>query len=54
MTLECLHIKEPYLSFILNGQKTIEGRLNKGKFKALKAGDSLLIGPNKKKLLFIE
>lgn len=46
-----LNIQEPYLSFVLNGQKTVEGRLNKGKFKELKVGDKLLIGPDEK--LFI-
>lgn len=46
-----LNVQEPYLSFILNGQKTVEGRLNKGKFKDLKVGDILLIGPEEKKFL---
>jgi ASC-1-like (ASCH) protein len=46
-----LNVKEPYLSFILNGQKTIEGRLNKGKFKDLKIGDILLIGPEEKEYI---
>ncbi len=46
-----LDVQEPYLSFILNGQKTIEGRLNKGKFKDLKIGDILLIGPEEKRFL---
>jgi len=27
------NVAEPYKSFLLNGQKTVEGRLNKGKFK---------------------
>ena len=43
-----LNIQEPYLSFILNFSKTVEGRLNKGKFKDLKVGDILLIGDNNK------
>ncbi len=46
-----LNVQEPYLSFILNGQKTVEGRLNKGKFKDLKVGDVLLIGPEEKRFL---
>lgn len=46
-----LNVQEPYLSFILNGQKTVEGRLNKGTFKDLKVGDKLSIGPDEK--LFI-
>ena len=45
-----LNVQEPYLSFILNGKKTIEGRLNDGKFKDLEIGDILLIGLNEKKL----
>lgn len=51
MEISCLNIKEPYLSFILDGKKTIEGRLNKGKFNVLKVGDRLLVGLDKK--LFI-
>jgi len=31
--------QEPYLSLILSGIKTVEGRLNKGKFKEMKVGD---------------
>ena len=31
--------QEPYLSLILNGIKTVEGRLNKGKFKEMQVGD---------------
>lgn len=51
--MQTIHLKveEPYLSFILNGQKTIEGRLNKGKFKDLKNGDILVIGPEEKKFV---
>jgi len=40
------NIVEPYMSFILSGQKTIEGRLNYGKFKDLEVGDVLHIGPD--------
>jgi ASC-1-like (ASCH) protein len=46
-----LNVQEPYLSFVLNGKKTIEGRLNKGKFKDLKTGDILLIGPEEKEYI---
>ena len=46
-----LNVEEPYLSFILNGQKTIEGRLNKGKFKDLQVGDILLIGQDEKSFI---
>lgn len=41
-----LNVQEPYLSLILNGIKTVEGRLNNGKFKDLSIGDVLLIGPD--------
>ena len=46
MPIISLNVQEPYLSFILNGKKTVEGRLNKGKFKDLKVGDKLSIGPD--------
>lgn len=46
-----LNVQEPYLSFILNGQKTIEGRLNKGKFKDLQIGDILIIGSEENKFI---
>ncbi|MFA6551845.1 MAG: ASCH domain-containing protein [Patescibacteria group bacterium] len=39
------NVQEPYYSFLLSGQKTIEGRLNKGKFAKLKSGDVLLLAP---------
>ena len=38
-----LNIQELYLSYIRDGIKTIEGRLNKGKFKELSVGDLLEI-----------
>lgn len=38
-----INIQEPYLSYILNGKKTVEGRLNKGKFCDIQAGDVLNI-----------
>lgn len=34
-------VQEPYKSFLLNGQKIIEGRLKKGKFAQLQVGDFL-------------
>lgn len=43
MTIYKINIQEPYFSFIACGQKIIEGRLNKGIFKKLKAGDMLNI-----------
>ena len=48
MPIISLDIQEPYLSFILKGQKTVEGRLNKGKFRNLMIGDRLSIGPDEK------
>lgn len=34
---------EPYFSFVKNGQKTIEGRLNKEEYKFLKIGDHIIV-----------
>jgi ASC-1-like (ASCH) protein len=36
-------VQEPYKSYILNGQKTVEGRLNKGKFANFSKGDIFAI-----------
>lgn len=44
-----INVQEPYFSFIKNGQKTVEGRLAKEKFTALKNGDFLLINGELKK-----
>lgn len=33
------HRKEPYFTFVKNGQKTIEGRLRKGKYAKIQSGD---------------
>lgn len=38
-----INIQEPYFSFIKNGVKTVEGRLNKGKFLEIQIGDELLV-----------
>lgn len=38
-----LNIQEPYFSYILSGKKTVEGRLNKGKFFDARVGDVLRI-----------
>ena len=40
-----INIQEPYRGFILSGQKTVEGRLNRGKFISIKKGDILIISP---------
>ena len=36
-------VQEPYKTFLINWQKTIEGRLNKWKFKEIKNWDVLLM-----------
>jgi ASC-1-like (ASCH) protein len=41
-----INVQEPYVSFILNGTKTVEGRLNKGKFLNIKITDTLRINNN--------
>lgn len=46
-----LNIQEPYLSYVFNNIKVVEGRLNKGKFKDLKTGDIFIIGLEQKKFL---
>jgi len=38
-----INVQEPYFSNILSGEKTVEGRLNKGKFLDLQVGDTLRI-----------
>jgi ASC-1-like (ASCH) protein len=38
-----INVQEPYLGYIKDGTKTIEGRLNKGKFKEIEVGDMLEI-----------
>jgi len=43
MKITQINIQEQYLSFILTGKKTVEGRLNKGKFAEIKVGDILEI-----------
>ena len=39
-----INVQEPYYSCIINGSKTIEGRLNKGKFATIEKGDIVLLG----------
>lgn len=41
-----INVQEPYYSFIINGQKTVEGRLNKGKFLSIQKGDVLVLAPD--------
>ena len=40
-----ISVQEPYYSFIINGQKIVEGRLNKGKFASIQKGDILVLTP---------
>jgi len=40
-----LNVQEPYRSYIINKQKTVEGRLNKGKFASIQPGDMLILAP---------
>jgi ASC-1-like (ASCH) protein len=37
------HRKEPYFSFVRDGVKTVEGRLNKGKYSQIKPGDQIIV-----------
>lgn len=47
MSTFSINIQEPYLSYVLRGQKIVEGRLNKGKFASINAGDFIEIEPGK-------
>ena len=37
------HRAEPYFTFLKNGQKTIEGRVRRGKYQNVAAGDSIIV-----------
>ena len=37
-----MNVQEPWFTFIKNGDKTVEGRLNKGRFAELKVGDIII------------
>jgi|SRR3989344_4615940 len=37
------HRAEPYFSFVKNGQKTVEGRVKKGKYARIKPGDHIVV-----------
>lgn len=43
-----MNVQEPYFSYIKNGIKIIEGRLNKGKFLEMKMGDEILLNESVK------
>lgn len=47
MSTISINIQEPYHSLIINGKKTVEGRLNKGKFALINIGDILELEPEK-------
>jgi len=47
MNIFSINIQEPYRSFVLRGEKTVEGRLNRGKFTLIKTGDILEIEPER-------
>lgn len=49
-----INISEPHHSFILNGQKTVEIRLNKGKFVDIQIGDILEVGLERNQLEVVE
>jgi ASC-1-like (ASCH) protein len=37
------HRQEPYFTYLKNGQKTIEGRIRKGKYAEIKVGDHIMV-----------
>ena len=37
------HRAEPYFTFLKNGQKTIEGRIRKGKYADIREGDEIVV-----------
>jgi ASC-1-like (ASCH) protein len=43
-----INIQEPYSGFIKQGIKTVEGRLNKSKFKEMKEGNELYLNQEMK------
>ncbi|MFH1187742.1 MAG: ASCH domain-containing protein [bacterium] len=47
MNIISINVQEPYHSFILNGKKIVEGRLNKGKFASINIGDIIEMEPEK-------
>ena len=49
MKIISIHKQEPYYSMVINGLKTVEGRLNKGIFAELEIGDVLMMRPENKK-----
>ncbi len=45
MNIININVGEPYKTFILEGKKIVEGRLNKGKFRKVQIGGILRIDP---------
>lgn len=43
MSIKQIHVSEPWFSYIKNGDKRIEGRLNKGTFSELRKKDIIEI-----------
>ncbi len=54
MNIVSINVNEPYKTFILEGKKTVEGRLNKGKFAKIEVGDILQIDPEGVQFKIIE
>jgi ASC-1-like (ASCH) protein len=48
MNLFEINVRQPYYHYIVIGEKTVEGRLNKGKFSRMQAGDYLLMNNESK------
>ena len=46
-----MNIQEPWFSLIQNGQKQVEGRLNRGKFQELRVNDTIRFTNNDKSLI---
>jgi ASC-1-like (ASCH) protein len=40
------HRSEPYFTFLKNGQKTVEGRVRKGKYAEIKPGEEIEVSNN--------
>ncbi|MCX6811142.1 MAG: ASCH domain-containing protein [Candidatus Berkelbacteria bacterium] len=53
MKIISIHKQDPYYSMVINGLKTVEGRLNKGKFAEIEIGDVLMMLPGGKKFRVI-
>ncbi len=41
------HRAEPYFTLLKNGQKTVEARIRKGKYRNIKPGDQITVYDNK-------